>query len=113
MFQMIGYILMIYIGLWIARRSCQQPKKETQLKTKPAIKSETKPSPDPRIEALEYALKNARDANELDKKIAEDALAREMRSKAALSALMRLNGCTDEQIEEVFQTLDNRSKGDL
>ena len=52
------------------------------------------------------------EAVELDRMLLEDALAREQRAKAALVAVLRTDGCTEDQIEDVMNAVDCTQDGD-
>jgi len=103
-------VILFMLGMWLIRRSRKSAAKPLKLdKPAPPIV----PPPDPRVGVLENALKTMRDSNELDKRVAEDAIAREARAKAALIAVLRGDGCTDEQIAVVLRQVENRKDGDL
>ena len=51
--------------------------------------------------------------DDLSLSIAEDALRRERRAKAAIRNMMRVQGCTEAQIEDVLNTVDNVQDGDM
>ena len=44
---------------------------------------------------------------ELDRMVAEDVMRREARAKAALESVLRQSGCSDEQIQDVMDRVDN------
>ena len=61
----------------------------------------------------ENALKNVPKPDPLIRITVEDAIHREQRAKAALTALLRSNGCTEDQICEVINSVDGSEEGDL
>lgn len=107
MLQFMGYVLMAIVGLWLVRRSLRRKPRPAEKQVVPQL------VPDPRVPVLERALKTMQYSNELDKRVAEDAMAREARATSALVAVMRNDGCTDEQIESVLREVENRKDGDL
>jgi hypothetical protein len=50
---------------------------------------------------------------QIDFQTIEDALHREQRAKAALRAVLKRNNCTEAQIEDVLNSVDNREDGDF
>jgi hypothetical protein len=50
---------------------------------------------------------------QLDFEVAQDAMQREKRAKAALRAILKNNGCSEAQIDDVLSSVDNREDGDL
>ena len=48
----------------------------------------------------------AHSGTELDRMVAEDAIRREARAKAALQAVLKQVGCTEQQIHDVLNTID-------
>ena len=50
---------------------------------------------------------------ELDRAIANDAVNRETRAKAALVAILKQDGCSQDQIDDVLQSVDDQKPGDL
>ena len=48
----------------------------------------------------------------LDEMVVTDALNREKRAKSALAALVRAHGCSEQQVQEVLNSIDNLQPGD-
>ena len=99
---------MLFRGMWSShnwhKREFQLKLRRTELELREAALAErttqlaTQPKPRP---------------DELTASIAEDALRRERRAKAAIWNMLKQQGCTEAQIEDVISTIDNVEAGDL
>ena len=108
---------MIVAGLWLIRRanrgqaqpgrSGPHPDLEYDLKmAELEYQAATQKAEMALLEIKERELQSA-EGRELDRFVATDALHREERAKAALIALLRSQGCDEEQIESLLKIVDN------
>lgn len=67
--------------------------------------------PQPGSSALTNTPGPLEDGQNLDRQVAHDALLCAERAKAALTAVLRGQGCSDAQIEKVMETIENREAG--
>jgi hypothetical protein len=68
------------------------------------------------LQRIEQIIDNAKitysaPVGELDRMILQDALNREARAKASLRAVLEEQGCTEAQIDEVMERVDNQQHG--
>jgi hypothetical protein len=122
----VGYVLLFFLGVWIYRSSSYKAQAwETQrvvrgLRTVIAEQEKAIQLQQKLITALKetVALQRAKAEAEtvttdLDRQVAADAMRRELRAKAAVVGVMKLQGCDQTQIDEVMNSIDNSQEGDL
>jgi hypothetical protein len=108
---------MIVAGLWLIRRanrgqghpgaSDTQPDLEYSLKmAELEYRAATNKTKLALLDIKERELHLA-EGRELDRLVATDALHREERAKAALIAVLRSQGCNEDQIESLLEIIDN------
>ncbi len=122
-------ILMLLLGIWLWKRTLR--------KYPPQPKPDVIPNPVPNLEekykAAEVEYQQAMDRitlslkkleedakketllreqyRELETQIVNDAIAREARAKAAVAAVLRAQGCTDEEIQAVIENVEGEEDG--
>jgi len=108
---------MLLMGMWLIRRinraqpqlgrSGPRPELEYSLKmAQLEYQAATQKAELALLEIKERELQLA-EGRELDRLVATDSLHREQRAKAALIALLRSQGCNENQIESLLKIVDN------
>jgi len=108
---------MLLMGMWLIRRinraqpqpvrSGPRPELEYSLRmAQLEYQAATQKAELALLEIKERELQLA-EGRELDRLVASDSLHREQRAKAALIALLRSQGCNENQIESLLKIVDN------
>ena len=108
---------MLLMGMWLIRRinraqpqpgrSGPRPELDYSLKmAQLEYQAATQKAELALLEIKERELQLA-EGRELDRLVATDSLHREQRAKAALIALLRSQGCNENQIESLLKIVDN------
>ena len=108
---------MLLMGMWLIRRinraqpqpvrSGPRPELEYSLKmAQLEYQAATQKAELALLEIKEREVQLA-EGRELDRLVASDSLHREQRAKAALIALLRSQGCNENQIESLLKIVDN------
>lgn len=112
MIQILTDLILIALGIWLLRSSLK-PKKPTAIPPPVENREPRLIVSDPRVHVLKHALETSQSDARLNRQVALDAMAREARSVAALTAVLRTQGCNEKQIEEVLKSVEHREEGDL
>lgn len=88
-------VLEIALGFWILKKVfAPRPK------VKPTFENKRREMKEDKLKDLILQL-------QLERLVAQDALKREDRAKAALRAVLLKNGCNEDQIDTVMRTVEN------
>lgn len=96
-------IAMFIVGIWILRRVGRSTREYNPMPLRDQITLHEQARAHLKDEQLRELLARF----ELTNNVAISAVNRETKAKAALTSVLKAQGCTEEQIEQVIQVIDN------